>query len=542
TSYTATITTGGKDLSGNTLAANYTWSFATVAGPSCPCSAWGSAAAPSNPSVNDPNAVELGVKFKLDLNGFITGIRFYKGATNTGTHTGTLWSSSGQQLATATFSGETASGWQQVNFVSPVAVTANTVYVASYHTNVGNYAGDNGYFAISGVDSPPVHLLRDGVSGGNGVYAYSASSTFPANTYQSSNYWVDVVFSSGTAPTATLTSIAVTPANPTIQSGATQQFTATGTYSDNSSQNLTSQVTWASSNTAVATISSTGLATSVKAGSTSISAAQGGVTGSTTLTVQAAPLAITTTSLPSGTVGASYSATLTATGGTSPYTWSISSGSLPIGLTLNATTGGISGTPSTAGTVNFTVQAADSATPQATTSKALSIVINAAGTTTSTIWASTAAPAIADAGPDSSVELGVKFRADSNGTITGIRFYKASTNTGTHTATLWSSSGQQLATATFSGETASGWQQVNFATPVAVTANTIYVASYHATVGHYADDENYFATSGVDNPPLHALQNGVSGFNGVYAYGTGTIFPTQGFNSSNYWVDVVFQH
>ena len=65
----------------------------------------------------------------------------------------------------------------------------------------GNYAANNDFFASSGVDNPPVHLLQDGVSGGNGVYAYSASSTFPNNTFQSSNYWVDVVFTTTTGPT-----------------------------------------------------------------------------------------------------------------------------------------------------------------------------------------------------------------------------------------------------------------------------------------------------------------------------------------------------
>ena len=60
------------------------------------------------------------------------------------------------------------------------------------------------------------------------------------------------------------------------------------------------------------------------------------------------------------------------------------------------------------------------------------------------------------------MELGVKFRSDVAGTITGIRFYKAAANTGTHIANLWSNTGANLATATFSGESASGWQQVNF--------------------------------------------------------------------------------
>src|SRR5262249_23045991 len=94
---------------------------------------WPSTATPIVAADPDTSAVELGIKFRSDVNGFITGIRFYKSATNTGTHVGNLWSSTGTKLASATFSGESASGWQQVNFKTPVAITANTVYVASYH-------------------------------------------------------------------------------------------------------------------------------------------------------------------------------------------------------------------------------------------------------------------------------------------------------------------------------------------------------------------------------------------------------------------------
>jgi Domain of unknown function (DUF4082) len=129
------------------------------------------------------------------VNGLIHGVRFYKGATNTGTHTGNLWTTTGTLLATAVFTGETASGWQEVTFTAPVAITANTVYVASYHTN-GNYAGDVDYFAAAGFDNPPLHALRDGVSGANGVYLYGAGG-FPSNTFRSANYWVDVVFTAG---------------------------------------------------------------------------------------------------------------------------------------------------------------------------------------------------------------------------------------------------------------------------------------------------------------------------------------------------------
>jgi len=156
------------------------------------------------------------------------------------------------------------------------------------------------------------------------------------------------------------------------------------------------------------------------------------------------------------------------------------------------------------------------------------------------IWNSTVVPGLVDGGADSPVQLGVKFRSDVTGNITGIRFYKANANTGTHVGSLWTSTGTRLATATFTSETASGWQQVNFTTPVTISANTVYVASYHVTGGHYSADANYFAASGMDNGPLHALANGVSGGNGVYRYGTSSVFPDLTWNAANYWVDVVF--
>jgi hypothetical protein len=85
---------------------------------------------------------------------------------------------------------------------------------------------------------------------------------------------------------------------------------------------------------------------------------------------------ITTTTLPGGTVNAAYSATLAATGGTGTYTWSVVTGTLPAGVALNATTGVVSGTPTAAGTSNFTVQAASGGQ---TAQRALSIVIATSG-------------------------------------------------------------------------------------------------------------------------------------------------------------------
>src|SRR5207302_3065468 len=111
----------------------------------CPCTLWSPASVPGTASNPDAQAVEVGVKFLADRVGFISGIRFYKGSANTGTHVGNLWSGTGTLLASVTFSAETATGWQQATFASPVSIAAGTAYVASYHTNVGGYSDDRLY-------------------------------------------------------------------------------------------------------------------------------------------------------------------------------------------------------------------------------------------------------------------------------------------------------------------------------------------------------------------------------------------------------------
>ncbi len=147
------------------------------------------------------------MQFYADVSGNVTGIRFYKGAGNTGAHVGNLWAADGTLLATATFSNETTAGWQQVAFASPVAIQANTTYVASYFAPNGAYAADAGYFTSAGVDAYPLHAPSSPASGGNGGYAYGPGSSFPNLSWGDTNYWVDLVFR--TAPVVT----AVTPAS-----------------------------------------------------------------------------------------------------------------------------------------------------------------------------------------------------------------------------------------------------------------------------------------------------------------------------------------
>jgi hypothetical protein len=195
----------------------------------CPCTIWPSTASPVIPDAGSYPPLELGVRFTSERNGYIAGIRFYKSAANTGTSVGNLWSSSGTLLASATFpvSGETSLGWQQVNFSSPVPITANTVYVASYHTAVGHFALDHNYFVNSGVDNTPLHALG-GASVANGVYTFASTSTFPTQTYNLENYWADVVFtySGGNSPPLSVTTTSL--ASGTQSAPYSQSVFATG--------------------------------------------------------------------------------------------------------------------------------------------------------------------------------------------------------------------------------------------------------------------------------------------------------------------------
>jgi hypothetical protein len=174
----------------------------------CPCSIWGTGTTPGGIDSGDTSSIEVGVKFKTDTFGAATGIRFYKASANTGTHIGNLWTAGGQLLASATFTGESASGWQQVNFAQPVLLSPNTTYVASYFAPKGHYSQDEGYFytvppigaSAGNVNSPPLHALQSTNGVINGVYSYSGGSTFPTLTFNGENYWVDVVFSPAAPP------------------------------------------------------------------------------------------------------------------------------------------------------------------------------------------------------------------------------------------------------------------------------------------------------------------------------------------------------
>jgi hypothetical protein len=189
-----TLKSRATDDSANTETPSAGSPVVTVNPPDCPCSDWNPSTTPAQVDSGDASAGEFGVRFRTDYDGYITGVRFYKSASNKGTHVGNLWSNTGTLLATAIFVNESGSGWQQVSFSNPVAITANTTYVASYFAPTGHYSDTSGFFARSGADAPPLHFLANGVDGSNGIYSYSPTSTFPTSSFNATNYWVDVVY------------------------------------------------------------------------------------------------------------------------------------------------------------------------------------------------------------------------------------------------------------------------------------------------------------------------------------------------------------
>lgn len=338
------------------------WTFVTQSAQATTYSLFGNRTPAVTAATDDPSSVELGMSFSSSVAGTVNAIRFFKGATNTGTHTGSLWDSSGNRLATVTFTGETASGWQTAQLSTPLAISAGATYIVSYLAPKGNYSYTSADFAAAQTSGP----LTAGTTT-NGRYLYTATGGFPIYSWNATNYFVDVVFAPNSSGSGT------------------------------------------------------------------------------------------------------------------------------------TTTGGGSTTPPATQTLF-----ADSATPA------------------STNW------------PDGNpVTLGVRFTSTQAGSVTGIRFYKGAGDTGIHTATLWNTAGQALATGTFGAETASGWQDVTFATPVPIQAGVEYRASYRTTGSTYAVTAGGLASATSNGGALS-----IPGSGGVYSYANG--FPDQ-IVTHNYWVDIRFQ-
>nr|WP_246728347.1 DUF4082 domain-containing protein [Microvirga terricola] len=447
---TAGFTYSISDGRGGTASANVSLNIGTSGGNAV--SLFSPSATPTILSDSDTGSVELGMKFQSSVGGTVTGIKFYKGTGDTGTHQGSLWTASGALLGSVTFTNETASGWQTATFSSPISLVAGTTYVVSYHSN-GHYAATPNYFTTATANGP-----LTAPSAGNGVYAYGSGGLFPSNTYQATNYWVDVLF------------------NPS--GGATNRPPVAN--NDNGFSTA--------SNTTLTIPTSSLLAndTDPDGDPLSVTGVSGATNGTATLNAQGTAVTFTPANGYTGAAG---------------FTYAISDGK---GGTSSANVG-----------VNVT----------------------APGGTAVSIFQPSATPAILSDRDASPVELGTRFQSSVAGTVTGIKFYKGTGDTGTHQGSLWTVNGALLGTVTFTNETASGWQTATFSSPISIIPG-VYIASYHSN-GHYAATSNYF-TADVVSGPLTALADTTSDRNGIYAYGSTSLFPTSSYQKTNYWVDVLF--
>ena len=188
---------------------------------------------------------------------------------------------------------------------------------------------------------------------------------------------------------------------------------------------------------------------------------------------------------------------------------------------------------------NVSVSASDGV--NAAVSKALAISVNnvaEGGGDTTSFFSSSARPAITKTSDPADYELGMRFRATSDGEISALRYYRGTADAGdtdTRTMTLWSSNGTKLGWATVTSSAgADGWQVADLSSPIDITAGQTYTVSY-TTTRNYAFSESYFTSQRTSaDGELVALANG-----GVFNNTPGRM-PGQTWHSSNYWADVVF--
>jgi hypothetical protein len=572
--YTAQLTTAVRSADGTPLASAVSWSFTTA---DCPCSLMPDSLVPQTTGLDvqdgrtgaGPFSYELGTKITVDRAMRLTALRFYKDAGETGTHVGRVWSAAGTQLASVTFAGETASGWQQASLDTPLSLTAATTYVVSVGLNARFAMTDSGLSAA--LTNGPLHSVADGL---NGVFG-NAAGTFPTQSWHSSNYFVDAVVAN---PTATSTPPQVTARSPV--DGATNvdpatSVTATFASAMNAStingSSFVLQTAAGNAVTASVTYDATSRTATLKPASAL--AAGASYTARLTTAVQSSdgtplPAAVTwtfSTAAPAAAptvTSTSPAAGATSVGASQPVQATFSTAMDPATITsttftLRRATGAVAGAVSYDATTRTATLAPSSALAAGTTYTATVTTgvksssgqaMGAARTWTFTtascpcqLMPSTLRPTVANAlvrdgrpapGPWT-YELGTKITVSSPVSLTAIRFYKGTGETGTHVGRLWAAAGQQVASVTFRLETATGWQQASLATPVSLTPGVTYVVSVGVNT-------RFVTTSGglrtqLSNGPLASVADGL---NGVFANAAG-VFPTGSWQSSNYFVDAV---
>ena len=469
TAYTATFSTGIRSADGIALASPVNVGFTTSASP-CPCQLFADTVLPDLASngVQDgrggsgPFTYEMGVKVTATTSAEIRADPLLQ-EPRRDRHARRPRLDLGRHPAhlSVTFTDETASGWQTQQLASPLAISAGQTYVVSVNRNAF-YPLTTGGLASQIVAGP----IRS-VTGANGVYGNS-SGTFPTNSWNDSNYFVDLVVGGDDAPPPTTppTVVATAPANAAIDVPSDVSPVATFSRAMDPATLTTASVT-------------------LRPGSgTPVSATVSYDGGTNEVTINpAADLNANTT------YTAQISAAATSANGiamAAPVSWSFRTAAGPApGAVVQLF-------PDTAVPLSAANPVQDGRT---------------------------------GAGPFS-YEMGVKVTATVAAEVRAIRFYKSPGETGTHTGRIWTSGGTQIGQVTFANETASGWQTQQLASPLAISAGQTYVISVNRNA-FYA-----FTSGGLASQITAGPVRSVVGSNGVYGQSSGTFPTTSFNNSN----------
>jgi len=499
--------------------------------------------APVLDDVTDGSSYELGMKFQSSADGYISAIRFYKAASETGVHTGNIWSATGTLLASVTFSGETASGWQEQALDTPLHILSNTVYVVSVNANQ-YYAATNSGLATS-ISNGNLNSVADG---SNGVFG--SPGTFPTSSYQNSNYFRDVVFYSGSllvktggdnqsgevsTPLPAPLAVWIRDVNGNPMAGVPVDFTVTAGDGSVSAASVLTDSNGQAGTTL--TLGSSAGTTTVLATATNV----GSATFNATAYLPATRLVMTPASATTDiTSPVNYQVTVedqlgnTVTHATNQIALSVTGidGSFSPAATLTPVDGvaAFSFAPASPGMATI-----DASTTGLTGASATLNVTNTSIITTQV-------PANTNANDGVAYELGMKFQSSVAGHILAIRYYKSPSeptvhsedpNNAIHKGHIWDATGSLLATAGFNSEATGGWQEQALDTPLAIQPGTTYTVSVNSTQ-YFAVTNGGLATAITNG----ALSSVADGNNGVFA-AQGS-FPAGSYQDSNYFRDVVF--
>jgi len=439
---------------------------------------------PYSSNYNDSSAINAGVKFIAHGAPTITGVKFYKGVDNTGTHVAHLYDvTTSTELASATYSSETSSGWQTVSFGSAVPISDSHDYMVWVSMPNGHYAVDggsangpndfetvgNGGHGPWGGDQTPgdgPEALEITAGDNNGVYSYTSDHTAAPSNGTNNNYWVSPTFVDTTNPGAN-TGLAVSDAT------AGPSLTWSGQGHDTNS------------------------ATSSGAIRSTIIQRISGESSDWTIGYQ------------------DGDQTSWADGPNDPT-------ALPgTGYIYNVKNVDYCGNVSTGSAVTVT-----------TASRSLSHVFSTN-------------PASVDTGQTDALTVGMHWQTSTAGNVWGVRYHRGSQPSpfinGRFRVGLWDNDGTLLASREVpQGNMQWGWVDVRFNAPVSVSANHDYVVGYFSPIGAESYTNNSF-TSAVTNGVLSARADGSGTPNGVYTESSSMEFPSTASPNANwYGVDVNF--